>query len=105
MATDAEILREKLGEVIPPGGTEADTAFTEAQIIDLLARNDSVNAAIAEGWEIKAANYADLVNMAEGTTKRNFSDLQTQALRMAEHYGSGATGATAVTRIHKIVRS
>lgn len=105
MATDAEILREKLGEVIPAGGSDADTGFTDVQITDLLTRNSSIDAAASEGWQIKAAKYADLVDMAEGTTKRSFGDLQAQALRMAEHYGPGASGTTAVTRIKKIVRS
>ena len=105
MATDSEILREKLGEVIPAGGTDADTGFSNQQIQDLLDRNSSMTTAAEEGWQIKAARYADLVDMAEGTTKRDFGDLMEQALKMAASYGSDSGGGGAVTRIHRIRRS
>lgn len=105
MATDAEILREKIGEVIPVGGSDADTGFTDQQITDLLDRNNSLNGAILEGWQIKAARYADLVDMAEGTTKRNFGDLHEQALRMVASYSEDGGGALARTRISRIRRS
>jgi hypothetical protein len=104
MATDSEILRERLGEVIPVGGSDADTGFTDQQILDLLDRNSTMNAAIHEGWQIKAARYADLVDMAEGTTKRNFGDLHEQALKMVAAYSEDGGGAGARTRIHRIVR-
>jgi hypothetical protein len=104
-ATDAEVLRERLGESIPSGGSDADTGFTDQQITDLLARNSTLNKAVEEGWQIKAAKYADLVDTAEGTTKRDFSDLHQNALRMAASYGDSGGGATARTRVHKIKRS
>lgn len=105
MATNAEIVRERLGEVIPADGNESDTAFTEAQILDLLARNGNIiNRAVAEGWTIKAANYADLVDTAEGTSKRSMSDLHAHALRMADEYGGGTEETRKRTRIHRLAR-
>ena len=106
MATNPERVRDLLGEDIPEGGVESDTMFTNAKITDLLAQaNDDVNAAVAEGWRIKAAKYADLVDTSEGTSKRAMSDLHTHALRMAATYGvSEATSTTGRTRTRAIVR-
>jgi hypothetical protein len=48
-------LRELIDEVIPPGGTEADTRFTNTQIDALLAAASDINEAAANGWTRKAA--------------------------------------------------
>lgn len=105
MATDAEIVRERLGERLPEGGNDSDTNFSDAQILDLLTRNGNVlDRAVAEGWSIKAGIYADLVDTAEGTSKRSMSDLHAHALRMAEQYGGGTETTRKQTRIHKLGR-
>lgn len=105
MATNAEIVRQKLAETIPNGGTAADTMFSDAEITDLLSRNgDDVDKAVYEGWGIKAANFAGFVDSAEGTSKRSMSDLHQHALRMANSFNSSGTGSTGVTRIRPIVR-
>lgn len=105
MATSAEIVREQLGESIPPGGTEADTNFTDDQIDDFLTRHDGdVDAATLSGWRAKAGMYAHLVDTQEGTSKRAMSDLHEHALRMVNSYGNEGPGATSRTRIHQIVR-
>lgn len=91
--TDSERLRLYLGESIPEGGTAADTFFTDAQVTDLLAGSESVFAAAAEGWRIKAAEYSHLVDVSEGGSSRNLSALYKQALAELEHYGSLTTGA------------
>jgi hypothetical protein len=54
-ATLAAKLRRYLDEKIPPGGTDADTRFTNTEIDDLLTENTSLEAAAAAGWEEKAA--------------------------------------------------
>jgi len=52
-------LREKLrrltDEVIPPGGSDTDTRFTDAELDEILEAAESVEEAAAEVWELKAA--------------------------------------------------
>jgi len=48
-------LRELLDEVVPAGGTESDTRFTDTQLDRLLSRAKNVYAAASEGWTLKAA--------------------------------------------------
>ena len=50
-----EELRELLDEVVPEGGTESDTRFTDAQLDRLLGKSRNIYAAAAEGWTRKAA--------------------------------------------------
>ena len=106
MATPVERVREEIGEVIPAGGAESDTMFTDDQIQAWIDEEETLNEAIARGWRAKAAQYADLVDTAEGTSKRSMSDLSANALRMAASF-SGATGAGVperTTRLRPIVR-
>lgn len=50
-----EILRELIDEIIPLGGTDADTRFLEMQIDAMLVAAGDINAAAATGWRLKAA--------------------------------------------------
>ncbi len=52
-----EELRELLDEVIPEGGTESDTRFTDEQLDRLLSKARNIYAAAAEGWTRKAAMF------------------------------------------------
>lgn len=105
MATDAERLRRRLGEKIPSGGTDEDTNFTDDDIDALIeeAAGDLDKAAHA-GWLEKAGMFSALVDTAEGTSKRNFSQMRDAALSMAESWAPGAEGGAAQTVIHDIVR-
>lgn len=47
-------LRAWIGERIPEGGTEADTAFTDADLIALAEDYDWLEAIAAAGWRLKA---------------------------------------------------
>jgi hypothetical protein len=50
-------------------------------------------------WAEKAASYSVLVDMQEGSSKRNLSQLQGAALKMAAHYsGETATGGAPTMR-------
>ena len=84
--TDADRLRSLLGEGISEGGSESDTLFTNEQIDDLLTRWGSVEDALGEGWETKAAMLVDLVDTAEGDQRRSLSQAHEQALKMAAYY-------------------
>lgn len=105
MATNAQRVRQLLGEEIPVDGSESDTLFRDDQILDLLTRAGGVEGAVAEGWRVKAGHYVDLVDTAEGTSKRAMSDLHKNALAMAAHYRGIVTRDMGVTRVHKIVRT
>jgi len=48
-------LRRLIDEVIPPGGTEADTRFTDAELDEILEEVQYIEEAAAEAWERKAA--------------------------------------------------
>ncbi len=100
---DKDRLRQILGEAIPADGSEGDTMFTDAQIDDFLAQsgNDLTKAAVL-GWQVKAAEYANLVDVAEGNSSRAMSDLHKNALAMVKYYsddtsyGPGGTNRTVV---------
>jgi hypothetical protein len=47
-------LRSLLDEIIPPGGSESDTRFTNTQIDKLLEAASEINEAASNGWRRKA---------------------------------------------------
>lgn len=103
MAIDeATRLRDRLGEPIPSDGSAADTLFSDEAIEDLLTRHGSVDAAVGEGWEIKAAKLAGMVDVTEGDSRRNLSALHRQAVTMVRRYDSSSPAGR--TRIGKISR-
>lgn len=105
MTTIADV-RELIGETIPAGGTEADTLFTDVQVQAWIDATTTTDAAVVVGWKAKAGKYADLVDTAEGTSKRAMSDLHKNALAMAEAYtSSGDLSTTRRTRFHKLTRT
>jgi hypothetical protein len=99
-------LRALLGERIPDGGSAADTYFSTTEIDNmLLEAGDNVRRAAYEGWQIKAAYYADLCNITEGNALRDASDLMDHALAMVKQFSGSGTSLTAGrTRVGRIVR-
>ena len=51
-------LRMNLDETIPPGGTDADTMFTNAEIDNLLMQSQTIEEASWRGWVIKGIRLA-----------------------------------------------
>lgn len=94
MATPAEIaeLRNLINE---PTATEQYPNSVLGVIIDTTA---NVNAAAEIVWTQKAARYAELVNVKEGSSSRDLGDLYEQALSMSKHFRELATLATGGTR-------
>lgn len=95
-----EELRELLDEVIPSGGTESDTRFTDAQIDKLLTRVRDINEAAAAGWKLKAAwamsERGGLEESSAGDEKHKFVSLEKyrdHCLAMAEMYAELAPGS------------
>lgn len=105
-ATPDHKLRAYLGERIPAGGSDADTFFTDAEISNLLEDTGGlVRRAAAEGWQMKAAYYADLVSVTEGNASRAASDMLDHALKMVKQYsGPGDELTSGRTRVGRIVR-
>ncbi len=72
-------IRELLDEVIPEGGTESDTRFTNMQIDALLTAAREINQAAAEGWTRKAlramSERGGLQEIQAGDEKLKFVDL------------------------------
>lgn len=104
--TNEERLRKLLGESIPDSGAASDTLFSDDEIADLLGRHTTVEAALGEGWEMKAAALADLVTTVEGSSQRKLSDLHDHAIAQAKYYrgGSGGAGSTKIGNISRSTR-
>lgn len=83
-----------------------NSKYTSERLAAILAvHKGDINLAAAQVWNEKAAKYAQLVDMQEGDTKRNLSDLMGNALKMAklcqDSANTGDTGRrpTTVSRI------
>lgn len=102
--TDADRLRNLLGEVIPSGGSASDTLFSDETIEDLLDRYDTVQSCLAEAWDIKASALADLVDTSEGDSKRAMSQAFKNAQERAKHFQGSEGSSAPSTRIASITR-
>ena len=106
MASDAELLRMYLGEVIPNGGSDEDTMFNDSEISTFLESSGSLNEAAALGWKIKAANLSTLVDMAEGSSRRSLRQRWENAMAMTEYYqsltGPVSSGGTRIRDIERL---
>ena len=72
-------LRMNLDETIPPGGTDADTLFTDAEIDNLLMQSQTIEEASWRGWVIKGIRMAmatagGLVSAQMGSEQFKWSD-------------------------------
>ncbi|BFH66248.1 hypothetical protein J27TS7_10940 [Paenibacillus dendritiformis] len=100
-------LRRLLNEVIPRGGSEADTNFTDAEIDLLLQEADSIYVAASVGWMEKAGLLqGDIESYSAGTEKYDLTPLKDKlnhALLMAQQYSqmaeSAANGGSFMLRV------
>lgn len=98
MSEATDRLRLLLGEPIPEGGDEQDTFFTNAQVEALLTDNgDSMNLAAVEGWTMKMARYARLIDMDEAGAARKLSQKYRQAREMTNFFIKTVNDANAVS--------
>ena len=107
-ATENQIttVREMLGESIPQGGSEADTMFPDGRVTAWIEAATSLEGAALAGWRVKAAHFANLVNVTDGAASREMSDLLDNALAMIKLYSGLAQGPTyGRSRVGKIVRT
>ena len=107
MAETIEVtaLRLRLGESIPAGGTDADTLFSEEQLQAIVDTTGSSDEAALEGWTIKRAHLANLVNVTDGAASRELGQLFDHATEMVDDYSRKLNGRSGRTRIGRITRS
>jgi len=102
-------LSSKLRELV--NEPAADSEYTDGDLDAILAEySDDLNKAATAVWLMKAAKFADLVNITEGSSSRSWSGAYKQALEMSKVFEKiadddtpGAGGPTARSR--KIIRS
>jgi hypothetical protein len=106
---DVDNARRRVREMI--GETDTTSAWESRDIDLLLAGATSLEAAAADGWEKKAARYAELTDVSESGSSRKNSQLHPMALKMWEKYtelaeegDAGAAPAGTGTRVRPIVR-
>jgi hypothetical protein len=91
-------LRKLLNEVIPVGGTESDTQFTDTELDELLTEAMNIYGAAAAGWTIKAGLLqGQIESYAVGQERYDLTSLKDQlayALAMSGHYASTAQVST-----------
>lgn len=85
-----------------------DSKYSSEKLAEILQiHSGNLNLAAAQIWQEKAAVYSALVDMQEGETKRNLSDMMKNALEMAKVCQASAdTGDTGVhqTTTSRILR-
>ena len=97
-------LRGLIGETIPEDGDASDTMVTEAQLRKWYDRSASIELAAVAGWEYKLAHWAGLVNVVDGASARNLSDLSANARTMISYFTKKASPTAGRSRVGKIVR-
>lgn len=90
-----EQLRRLIDEVIPAGGTEADTRFTDEELDEILTTASYIEEAAAEAWTRKAgrafSERGGLEENSAGDERFKFFSLEKyrdHCLGMAEHFRS-----------------
>lgn len=85
--SDVDLLRMTLGEVIPTGGSESDTLFSDIQLGAILNASAGLgNKAYLMGWQAKMAAFSELVDVTEGPSSSKFSDLYHAAKDAVDYY-------------------
>lgn len=95
-------LRELIDERIPPGGTDADTRFSDPELDRILEASATLNQAAAEAWRRKAARaYSErggLLRAGAGDERFEFvspKEFRDHCLQMADYFASrDAPGTT-----------
>lgn len=88
--TDAERLRQMLGESVPDGATDKDTLFSDEEIDDFLERGTSLDHSAYLGWVAKAADFANMANTQEGQTRLDLGGLSAHANERIKHFEAAA---------------
>lgn len=95
---------DQISEVRLHTGTIDDPEYTDEyleQLIDL----HGVDGSSARVWQIKAAKFAALVDVTEGSSSRQMSQLHEQAMKMTNHFFGRSGDKTSKARVDRIVRT
>lgn len=87
---------------------DAAEGLTDEQLWALIASGLTFNAIASEIWTQYAAKTATLIDMSEGSSRRNLGDIYEQALRMAQFFRDADINDPSVTgrtRTRRIVRA
>ena len=66
--------------------------YTDVELNTIIDELGDLEIAASNIWTRKAATYADLVDVQEGSSRRALSSLHEQALSMATRFGGGDSG-------------
>lgn len=104
MATEEQIedLRLALGE---PTEESGESLFTDLQLSRVIDRAADGARAAAEGWQLKAAHFANLVNVTDGAASREFGSLLKNAQDMQKLYAKGGPAVSGRSRVGRIRRT
>lgn len=81
------LFRTKLGERVPPGGSENDTLFTDNVLQEMLDRaGDNEYRALADAWGTKAGLLAEMIDTDETGSTRKYSQLYAHAFKQWQNY-------------------
>lgn len=89
MATQEQIaaLRGMINDTVEP------YLFTDAELGAVIDAGDGLDSDAAYFWAIKAAKYADMADVQEGSSRRSLSDLHEQALKMSAYWRNRGNGS------------
>lgn len=83
-------LRKMLADVITVANPIGSAFFSVEEIEDLLESNSNIYGAAAEGWRMRAADVARLVDIMENGSDRKLSQMRRHAEAMALLYDKRA---------------
>lgn len=103
------LVRVKLAEEIPDGGSADDTLISDQTLTTIILGSSTIDDALISGWEVKLAQWSNLVDVTDGAASRKLGDLMAHAADMIAYYKNkvrgGETGVNRNrTRVGRIVR-
>lgn len=84
MATEDQIWKLRLAI----DESDDSNGWTDERLSGIIEESLTINAAAAQVWSLKAAQYASLVDVSESGSSRKLGDLHKNALSMAQSFVS-----------------
>jgi hypothetical protein len=94
VATEAQL--EELRRLVSEPDNEPP--YTDQVLLDRIDAESDLRKLAGILWTEKAARYSELVNVQEGSSRRDLGKLHEQALSMAQHFGDDAASSTSFRR-------
>lgn len=90
MATNDELAKLRRMTDTPPN----DATYTDAVLAEIIDGSSSIESAAAQVWTEKAAAASGAVDMSESGSSRSLSQLQRNALAMAEKLAAASSSTS-----------